>query len=169
MPPLPVHENNTAKTGIRPLPASTRRRLRRAYGPLWNIVRVTTTADLVASRRGRGWRSQQAAKLAVSRQITTSHYVVLDAKNHLTAPTDSASFVALDGRAHGAFHPYREHPLRPSLQRTLGYLGATSEQIHEATTSFPPTATPFVFTTVLFRELLEGVESLSSAPLGVAF
>lgn len=167
--PASVHEIIIVNNGVRPLSATTRRRLRHAYGPLWNVVRIVATTDLVDSRRGRGWRSQQAAKLAVARQITTDHYVVMDAKNHLTAATGIASFVAPDGRAHGALHTYQDHPLRPSLERTLAYLGASSGQVREAITSFPPTATPFVFTTALVRSLLDDVERRSGAPFGEAF
>jgi hypothetical protein len=169
MAPAAVHQIVVINNGIRPLSAATRRRLRRAYGPLWERVRIVRTAELVDARRARGWRSQQAAKLAVAREIATEHYVVLDAKNHLTRPTDITSFVGADGRAHGALHTYREHPLRRSLERTLEYLGATPEQTLQAIDAFPPTATPFVFATALVREMLDGVEAGSAAPFEVTF
>ena len=169
MAPATIHQIIVINNGVRDFSGATTRRLRLAYGPLWDVVRIVRTTEVVDARRARGWRSQQAAKLAIARGITTEHYVVLDAKNHLTRPTDTSSFVGTDGRAHGALHTYREHPLRSSLERTLGYLGATEQQTQQAVSSFPPTATPFVFATSLVRGMLDGVEEKSSAPFETTF
>lgn len=155
--------------GVRDFSAATERRLRQAYGPLWGVVRIIRTADLLRATGSGGWRSQQAAKLAVARRIQTPHYVVLDAKNHLTRAVDITSFVGPDGRAHGAFHTYQEHPLRASLENTLDYLGASAEQKNSAIISFPPTATPFVFDTSLVCAMLDDIERREGAPFDITF
>ncbi len=155
--------------GVRDFSSATQRRLRQAYGPLWHSVRIIRTAELIEARGSGGWRSQQAAKLAIARQILTPYYVVLDAKNHLTRAVDIASFIGPDGRAHGAFHTYEDHPLRPSLESALDYLGASAEQKYGSITSFPPTATPFVFDTSLVRAMLDDIERREGIPFIVTF
>ncbi|HAQ60040.1 MAG TPA: hypothetical protein DCR63_06620 [Microbacterium sp.] len=167
--PVTATELIILDNGVRALSSATQRRLRRAYGPLGRFVKVIRTADLIDAGGARGWRSQQAAKLAIARHITTSHYVVLDAKNHLTRTADVSAFIGSDGRAHGAFHTYRGHPLRPSLERTLDYLGASPEQKRDAVESFPPTATPFVFDTALVRAMLDDIERRDAVPFFATF
>lgn len=46
----------------------------------------------------RGWRRQQALKLAAWRLVTSDVYVVLDSKNHLIRPCGRASYVTPEGR-----------------------------------------------------------------------
>ncbi|MEP6842629.1 MAG: DUF6492 family protein, partial [Pseudolysinimonas sp.] len=55
-----------------------------AYGLLADLVTIVRTEDLVPNLPATiGWRSQQIAKLVVARSVSTDHYVILDAKNHL--------------------------------------------------------------------------------------
>lgn len=154
---------------VRGLSRRQRTRLRNAYGSLWSRVTIRRTGTLIDPRAATGWRSQQAAKLAVSSLIATPHYVVMDAKNHFTRETGAAAFVAADGRAHGALHSYAEHPLRPSLESTLTYLGAESSVIRQAVESFPPTATPFVFDTALVRSMVDDLARRSGRSFDVEF
>lgn len=137
------------------------RRLASAYGDLWERVRIIRTRDLIDPRATTGWRSQQAAKLAVATRVNTAHYVLLDAKNHFIRRTDADAFVGADGRAHGAFHGYDGHPLRGALEHTLRYLGADDELVARARASFLPTATPFVMTTAYVRELMSEITAAS--------
>ncbi|MFT4214542.1 MAG: DUF6492 family protein [Microbacterium sp.] len=146
-----------------------RRRLLREYGSLAPHVTVLRTRALVDAGSATGWRSQQAAKLAIAGSIRTPHYVVLDAKNHFTRPVRASDFIGTDGRAHGRSHPYTTHPLRPSLHTTLRYVGASAEQIELAIMNFPPTATPFVFSTPLVQEMMADIESRSGLPFGEEF
>lgn len=146
-----------------------RQRLQRRYGPLGDRVRVVRTRELADVRGVNGWYGQQVAKLAVATSITSRHYVVLDAKNHLIRAAGLSDFVGPDGRAHGASHTYVGHPLRQQLAATLRYLGATADEIEDATTSFPPTATPFVIDTQLARELIDDIERRSSRPFDDEF
>ncbi|MFI8633281.1 DUF6492 family protein [Microbacterium sp. NPDC077663] len=143
------------------LSGHSRRRLLREYGALQRRVRFARTTELIDPGATGGWRSQQAAKLAIARRVETPHYVVLDAKNHFTRATRAAEFVDATGRAFGRSHPYTSHPLRGSLVGTLTYLGADSSQIERAVSAFPPTATPFVFDTDTVRALMDDIERRS--------
>lgn len=148
---------------------STRRRLLRDYGALRNRVRVVRTSDLIDPGATGGWRSQQAAKLAIARRVRTPQYVVLDAKNHFTRALSADAFVDAAGRAYGRPHTYASHPLRESLVRTLTYLGAGDDRVAEAVASFPPTATPFIFDTETVRLLMDDVERRSGLPFAAEF
>src|ERR1700733_2812942 len=46
-----------------------------------------------------GWIMQQICKLAISSHITSSHYLVLDAKNHFVKPCGRADFISPSGKA----------------------------------------------------------------------
>jgi len=151
------------------LSARQRRRLKVQYGFLWEKVAIVRAATIIDAHAASGWRSQQAAKLAISSRIETPHYVVLDAKNHFTRATGVAGFVAPDGRAHGALHSYAEHPLRPSLEQTMTYLGADTTAIARAVDAYPPTATPFVFSTPLVRAMIDDVSERSGRRFDVEF
>ena len=145
-------------------------RLRAAYGRLADRLTIVRTIELVPELPPTiGWRSQQLAKLLVARVVTTDHYVVLDAKNHLIRPTGLADFLGPDGRAHGATHPYTKHPLKPQLIAALRYLGAGESVIDESVEEFPPTATPFVMNTALTRAMLDGIEEASGLPFAREF
>lgn len=146
-----------------------RRRLLRAYGRLQGRVRIVRTTSVIDPRAAGGWRSQQAAKLAIASQVKTPHYVVLDAKNHFTRPTSANEFVGPDGRAHGRSHSYQSHPLRASLLATLEYVHAGPDVIDRAVEAFPPTATPFVFDTAAVRELILDLEERAGLPFGEEF
>ena len=146
---------------VRGLSRRQHRRLADAYGPLWSLVAIRRTRELIDAGAASGWRSQQAAKLTVASLVETSHYVALDAKNHFTRAVDRASFVGADGRAHGAVHGYHAHPLRDALERTVVYLGGDTDAVARALDAFPPTATPFVFDTAYVRAMIADVTERS--------
>jgi hypothetical protein len=156
--------------GWRALSPARMRRLRAAYGALSDRLTVVRTAQLVPDLPAAiGWRSQQIAKLMVARSITSRHYVVLDAKNHLIRTARLADFVAEDGRARGGTHPYTQHPLKPQLLAVLAYVGASAEATARALEDFPPTATPFVMDTERTRTLIDAVEAESGRPFAAEF
>ena len=159
--PASVEEILILDNSVLGLSGPSRRRLLREYGALQDRVRIVRTRELIDPGATGGWRSQQAAKLAIAGQIRTPHYVVLDAKNHFTRATSAAEFVDLTGRAFGRSHPYTTHPLRESLVRTLTYLGADAHQTEQAVAAFPPTATPFVFDTDTVRAVMDDIERRS--------
>lgn len=167
--PSAVAEIIVLDNSVRGLSPRAAAHLRRHYGALADRVQVLRTRDVVDVRGAKGWRSQQAAKLAVSSRIMTPHYVALDAKNHFTSPVGVRSFIGADGRAHAASHSYAGHPLRRALEHTLDYVGAAPSQQEELIGAFPPTATPFVFDTALVRALIADVEQSSGSPFGAEF
>ncbi|WP_413319371.1 hypothetical protein AA0Z99_03150 [Agrococcus sp. 1P02AA] len=141
------------------MPARAQRSVRSALGPVLGArVRFVRTAELGVLAQAQGWRSQQAAKLLIARSVDTRHLVVLDAKNHLIAPAGADAFVDGAGRPRGGTHPYRAHPLRADLERTLRYLGASDAVVEAALDDFPPTSTPFVLDVELARAMLDDVE-----------
>lgn len=150
--------------------ARTRRSLLAEFGTEL-APRVTTirTASLGVHGSTAGWRSQQAAKLLIAQQISTPHYVILDAKNHLIAPAHYEDFVDAAGTARGGTHPYTSHPLRADLERTLRSLDADDSDIERCLADFPPTATPFVVETALAIRMMRDVAARAGEPFGAAF
>lgn len=163
------HEMVVIDNCIGGLRTRRRDRLLVQYGPHQDRVRFVRLGDLVDARGLDGWRAQQLGKLLISHQVATPHYLVLDAKNHLIRHSGADTFLALDGRAHGACHSYETHPLRPQLEATLRYLGGTPEQLHAALLAFPPTAPPFVFDTELTRAMITDLEARSGNTFGFEF
>ncbi|MCR8670846.1 DUF6492 family protein [Agrococcus sp. HG114] len=148
----------------------SRRRILGELGPtLAARTEILRTEDLGVDRGARGWRSQQAAKLLISRRIRTAHSVVLDAKNHLIGPARLADFVDDEGRARGGTHSYEAHPLREGLERTLRYLGADDAAVARQRADFPRTVTPFVLDTAIVRRMLDDVERTSGRPFAEEF
>lgn len=135
--------------------------LRAAYGPLADRVRVLRPRDVRPLPPAPGWRAQQVLKLAVAEQVTTRRYVALDAKNHFVAPPPDTCFVSADDRARVRGYGYRTHPLRPSLEHVLRYLGLDPA---EHLDRFAATVTPFVLDTALVREVVADVERTSGRP-----
>jgi hypothetical protein len=167
--PAGVHEILILDNCALPMTGTARRRVLAEYGALRDRVRFVRTKELIDPGATGGWRSQQAAKLAIARLVTTTHYVVLDAKNHFSRSTLAAEFVDGEGRAYGQSHPYRSHPLRSSLESTLRYLGADAARIEGAADRFPPTATPFVFDTAVVRDMMADIEVRSGLRFGDEF
>jgi uncharacterized protein DUF6492 len=158
--PGDVHEILVIDNSTSGLGAGWRQRLLRDYGPLAGRVRLVPAAHVGRDASGpalKGWTSQQILKLGIATQVRTPWYVVLDAKNHLVAPTGRDAFVGEDGRAHLGWHPYVEHPLRAGVERTMRFAGLTPE---EHLGHFPVTRTPFVMSTGFVRsmcaELVDG-------------
>lgn len=143
--------------------------LRRAYGGLSHCVTFIRVPTLANMRGVSGWRSQQVAKLVVSRQLSTKKYVVLDAKNHLVRAANFHTFVNDDGRVHVGLHPYEGHPLRDSLATTISFLGGSDEDVSNCLERFPITATPFVFHTDLVGQCIAFVEERTGEPFAAAF
>lgn len=129
-----------------------------AHGELADRVVVLRPRDVAAVPLAAGWRTQQVLKLAVAEHVTSPHYVVLDAKNHLVAPTGLDVFTTADGRARTGLHGYRTHPLGPSLARVLRYCGLRPDDHLDR---FTETTTPFVVDTARARAVVTGVAERS--------
>lgn len=144
----------------------TRTRLERAFGPWRDRVRFVRPDELVALPALPGWVGQQVLKLMVHRRIETSHYLVLDAKNHWIQPTDRHTFLAPDGRARGASHTYRGHALEQRVTGVLQYLDVDPEQWLD---HFSVTHTPVVLSTQVCADLIADIEQRSGRPFAQEF
>lgn len=151
---------------------NTRRGLRepdallRSYGPLADRVRVLRPDDVCRVPSAPGWRTQQVLKLAVAEHVTSPRYVCLDAKNHLVARPSQDFLEAPDGRPRVRGYGYREHPLRPSLERVLTYLGLDPAAHLDR---FAATVTPFVLRTDDVRAMTADVERAAGRPFAQEF
>lgn len=144
-----------------PIAGRARRRLLAAYGPLADHV------DIVAAPPAAdGWISQQVLKLTVADVVTTSHYVVLDAKTHAVGPVDLDTFFSAAGHAHLRWYRYDGHPMESRVVRTAAWLGLPDEVTRE---ELPATTTPFVFVTDEVRALVRHVEQHEGSSFDVAF
>lgn len=141
-------------------------RLRREYGPHQDQVRILRPSEICRVPGATGWRSQQVLKLQVAEQIAARRYVVLDAKNHFVAPLERSFVEAPDGRARVNVYAYETHPLRPSLEHVLRYLGLDPR---EHVGRFTATVTPFVLDVDLVRALIADVERRSGRPFAQEF
>lgn len=136
------------------------------YGPLADRVRVVRGVELDPARARGGWHGQQVLKLAVAREVPTSTYVALDAKNHAIGPLTPESWRAPDGRLLLPAYSYATHPHRPSLERTLRYVGLEPEAHLE---HFPATVTPYPLDRDAVLALMADVEQRSGGPFGAEF
>ncbi len=153
---------DNSRPGIRPAQKSA---LNREYADLAPRVELITPRELGIAQDTQGDRGQQTLKLAAADYVSTSHYVVLDAKNHLVDHMDTAALLAPDGRSKVAVHSYRGHPREHGLQATLEYFGLDDRLIDRFTAS----TTPFVIETAAGRGLLRYVEGRSAEQFAAAF
>jgi len=144
----------------------TRARLTRAFGPWSDRTRFVRPEDLTDLPSLPGWVGQQVLKLVVHREIDTSHYLVLDAKNHWIQPTDRSTFLAEDGRARGASHTYRGHALEHRVADVLRYVGVDPQDWLD---HFMVTHTPVVMSRDVCAGLVADVERRSGLPFAQEF
>lgn len=150
----------------RGISSRTWRRIRRLYGGMSELVELIRGDQLSGSIPATGWYSQQVLKLAVSGIVETPTYVTLDAKNHFVRGSGRSDFEAADGRAFAGFHTYETHPLRPKLERVLGYQGLDPALY---VSRFTATATPFVLYTDKVRSLIADIERSSGRTFSAEF
>lgn len=134
--------------------AGTRRRLLGQYGPHRDAVRIVRPEEITEVPAASGWLVQQVLKLVVADLVPTSHYLVLDAKDHFVRHSSVADFVAEDGRARVPAYSYVDHPLRLQLENVLAYLGIDPEPYRER---FSATVTPFTLETAQVRRMRAGI------------
>ena len=136
------------------------------YGSFAERVRfLPASAIAPMPRETPGWTSQQILKLMVAQLVTTDHYVVLDAKNHLVFPLADSFLLTRTGVRAPAIN-YDGHPMRHSLESALRYFDVADQSL---VSRFLPTVTPFVLPTRLVRTLIETVTSWEKKAFPTAF
>ena len=106
-------------------------------------------------RGNRGWRVQQALKLAVARQGDSPFVLLLDAKNHFVRPVGLGSFVGVDGRALSFKHLAGDKRDR-WIAGSFRFFGLPPPG---RDTASPPTVTPVVVPRAILRGCLDAIES----------
>lgn len=115
-------------------------------------LRVLRPGDVVALPAAGGWRRQQLLKLFVARRLGAERYLVLDAKNHLVGPLTTGFLEDRQGRPRHSAHGFEGHPLRPALERTVGFFGLDAAP---RVARYPATVTPVVLETACVLDLLD--------------
>jgi hypothetical protein len=164
--PNAIGEIIVIDNSARGMPAGVRSALLSEYGSVADAVRVLRSDDICAVPGAIGWTAQQVLKLSVADQLSTDHYVVLDAKNHFIDTASSSLFVAPDGRARTTAHGYENHSLRPMFEHVLTYMGLEPKDYVER---FTGTITPFTFDTTLVRTMMRDVERRRGRPFADEF
>jgi hypothetical protein len=146
------------------MPVGWQEQVRYAYGSFRSRVRFLTVRDLTNMPLRSGWFTQQALKLLAAHHVTTSHYLILDSKNHLVFPyTDY--HLPPHGRPRMLMHNYSSHhPLRRYLYNALDYFGLPHQ-----VDGFVPTITPFVMPTQLCRDMMQEVAQREQRPFEQTF
>lgn len=152
--PADVREILVIDNSERGMSTGYRGRVNSAYGPHAEKVTWLRPGEIMAIPRASGWYVQQLLKLSVAEHVQTPHYVALDAKDHFIAPVEPTTFVDAAGRGRVPAYSYREHPLRPHLERTLSYLDLPPDSLLDL---FAATVTPFTFETEQVREMMREV------------
>ncbi|MFO1146981.1 MAG: DUF6492 family protein [Alsobacter sp.] len=125
------------------------------YGPHRHLVEVVDARDVYAMPAMDGWMAQQVLKLAISLQVKTDLYVLLDAKNHFVGPIDRDFFCHADGLPYLDSDNYVDHPLQDFLVRSLALFDLSSKEYIKC---FYQTITPFVMYTSVVRAMIAEME-----------
>ena len=142
----------------RGLPGRARAALLSEYGDRADVVRFVRSVDIAPVRAAGGWHVQQVLKLLIADRLATSHYLVLDAKNHFVASLRREFLFGPDGRPRVNAYSYVDHPHRARLERVLRYLGVDPGPHIEW---FTATVTPYLLDRQLVLNLIRGIEARS--------
>ncbi|QCC78250.1 DUF6492 family protein [Nocardioides daphniae] len=110
------------------------------------------------------WRGQQILKLIFSRRVETSHYLVLDAKNHLIKPATAGDWFDEQGRARTTIIP-TSNLMRPLLIASYEVFGLDADPMAPVM----PTITPYLMHTRLTRAMMREVGQRAGVPFVRAF
>lgn len=159
--PADIHQILIIDNSAKGLRTHYREKVMRAYGPHAAHVSWLRPSEIMPIPPASGWYLQQLLKLVIADQVLTPAYVALDAKDHFVGPADPTVFVGPNDRGRVPAYSYREHPLRPHLERTLGYLGVPPDLLLD---HFAATVTPFTFETREVRALMHDVGGRRTPP-----
>jgi hypothetical protein len=125
------------------------------YGPLRGKVEFIPREDLgYMATDARGWRTQQALKLAIGQKCDQEFVVLLDCKNHLIRAANYATFVTSDGLARQYFSRKYDPQQAAWLEQSWAYFGMNRRYDNE---NLPSTITPYPIQTQLLRELTDEI------------
>lgn len=110
------------------------------------------------------WRGQQILKLLFARRVETSHYLVLDAKNHLVKPASAADWFDAQGRARTHFSPVSDH-MRHLLVASFEVFDLDRDPMAPAM----PTITPYLMRTDVVKAMMRDVAAIAGVPFVRAF
>lgn len=130
-------------------------------GPLaakTSLLDGKTVADMPLKRMD--WRSQQSLKLLAARHVKAESFLILDSKNHFVRPVSAATFVNENGCLYTHRYEFNEN-FRPKFENACRYFGA--EKIPDTLRAMP-TATPFMMSASVARDLLDHVEARENMP-----
>lgn len=125
------------------------------YGALRDKVEFIPREDLgYVPTDMRGWRTQQALKLAVGQKCEQDFLVLLDCKNHLIRPADYNTFVTPDGLARQYFSRKYDPQQAAWLEQSWAYFGMDRCYDDE---NLPSTITPYPIQTRILRDLTDEI------------
>lgn len=131
-------------------------RIQPELGPLADRASVIDGRKIAGQKLKRtDWRSQQSLKLLAGNHILSSSYLILDSKNHLIRPVSLQTFVSDDGRLRTHRYSFNEK-FRIKFENACRYFGIDTPNPGLAAL---PTATPFLMSAEIARQLILEVEA----------
>ena len=110
------------------------------------------------------WRGQQILKMLFARRVETSHYLILDAKNHLIRAASVDDWFDAEGRARTHLSPVSD-PMRRLLKASYDVFGLD----RDTTIPSMPTVTPYLMNTAEAKAMMRDVGRLAEVPFVRAF
>lgn len=132
----------------------------RVSAHLGSKMRFLTPSDLPRGGDGSGWYGQQVIKLALHEIVTTSAYLMLDAKNHFVRPSNADDFF-YDGLPITQFTKTTA-TWDKYVRAALDTLDALTD---ERAAEMMPTTTPYLMLTDEVRDAVARVEAKYTALL----
>ena len=131
--------------------AEERNKIIEQYGKLRDKVEFIPREDLgYLPTDTRGWRTQQALKLAIGQKCEQNFLLLLDCKNHLIRPAGYETFVTPDGRSRQYFSRKYDPQQAAWLENSWAYFGIERSYQGE---NLPSTITPYPIQTQILRDL----------------
>lgn len=123
------------------------------YKDLKDLVKIKFREDIIKYKfRNRGWRNQQALKLAASQIVQNEYMVILDSKNHFVRPVDMGAFVGSDGRPY-SFRGPKANDVMPRQYRFSMELFGNDPDAYGLCPL--PVITPYTMYTSIVRDMIQ--------------
>ena len=106
------------------------------------------------------WRSQQSLKLLASRHVEAENFLILDSKNHFVRTVIAETFVTPGGCLYTHRYEFNES-FRPKFDNACKYFDV--DHVPDDLLAMP-TATPFMMSTRVARDLVADVEAREGVP-----